>query len=218
MIPCPKCKTDNDDASKFCKGCGSSLAGGSFQDKKEKVLGEKKKGSNRLLLSLAAVAVVLAGVAYWLLAEKTTANPKMAAQPKALDRVDYTGQEIQMTDIPARVENGKISIPLDTVKDKKIVRFEYAGNGIKVPLVSYITLAGRVVTAIAVCEPCRSTRFRIKDKALVCNACNTQWSLDTLKGISGGCMNYPPEVIPSTVERDRIFIEEKVVVDWKPRV
>jgi hypothetical protein len=39
-----------------------------------------------------------------------------------------------------------------------------------------------------------------------------------LQGIKGGCMNYPPEVIPNTVENDRIVIEEKVVVGWKPRV
>jgi hypothetical protein len=30
-------------------------------------------------------------------------------------------------------------------------------------------------------------------------------------------MNYPPEVIPSTVEKGRILIEEKVVLGWKPR-
>jgi len=53
---------------------------------------------------------------------------------------------------------------------------------------------------------------------LVCNACNTEWGLETLKGIKGGCMNYPPEVIPSTIEKDRVLIEESVVLGWKPRV
>jgi len=89
---------------------------------------------------------------------------------------------------------------------------------LKIPLLSYMTLAGRVVTAVSMCEPCRSTRFHIKDKALVCNACYTEWNLETLQGIKGGCMDYPPEVIPNTVENDRIVIEEKVVVAWKPRV
>jgi hypothetical protein len=36
-----------------------------------------------------------------------------------------------MTDVSAKVENGKISIPLDVVKEKKIVRFEYEGNGLR---------------------------------------------------------------------------------------
>jgi uncharacterized membrane protein len=116
------------------------------------------------------------------------------------------------------VENGKIMIPVHVVKENKIVRFEYEGKGLKIPLLAYLTMAGRVVTAISMCEPCKSTRFHIKDKSMVCNACYTEWNLETLKGISGGCMNYPPEVIPNTVEKDSIMIDEKVVLDWKPRV
>ena len=58
----------------------------------------------------------------------------------------------------------------------------------------------------------------IKDKTMVYNACYTEWSLETLKGIKSGCMNYPPEVIPSSVEKGRILLDEKVVLDWKPRV
>jgi uncharacterized protein len=178
--------------------------------------GEKKK-SPWFFISLIVIAIVLGGVVFWIIHGKTTANPKIASQQKVMDRVDYAGQTIPMTDIVAKVEKGKISIPLDLVKEKKMVRFEYEGNGVKIPLLAYVTLAGRVVTAISMCEPCRSTRFHIQDKTLVCNACNTEWSLETLKGIQGGCVNYPPEVIPSTVEKDRVQIEEKVVLGWKPR-
>ena len=191
------------------------MAGSSFKDKREKVLGEKK--SPRILISLIIIALLLGGGVFWVIQRKTTVNPKIASQQKVIERVDYSGQTIPMTDIGAKVENGKISIPLDVVKEKKMVRFEYEGKDVKIPLLAYVTLAGRVVTAISMCEPCRSTRFHIQDKALVCNACNTEWSLETLKGIKGGCMNYPPEVIPSTIEKDRILIEEKVVLDWKPR-
>ena len=192
------------------------MAGSSFKDKKEKVLGEKKK-SPWFFISLIVIAVVLGGVAFWIIHGKITANPKIASQQKVMDRVDYAGQTIPMTDIVAKVEKGKISIPLDLVKEKKVVRFEYEGNGVKIPLLAYVTLAGRVVTAISMCEPCRSTRFHIQDKTLVCNACNTEWNLETLKGIQGGCLNYPPEVIPSMVEKDRVLIEEKVVLGWRPR-
>ncbi len=193
------------------------MAGSSFKDKREKVLGEKKK-SPWIFISLVVIALALGGVAFWVIQEKTTANPKIVPQQKVMEKVDYSGQAISMTDIVAKVENGKISIPLDVLKEKKMVRFEYGGKGVKIPLLAYITLAGRVVTAISMCEPCQSIRFRIQDKTLVCNACNTEWNLETLKGIKGGCMNYPPEVIPSTVEKDRVLIEEKVVLGWKPRV
>ena len=192
------------------------MTGSSFKDKREKVLGEKKK-SPWMFISLVVIALVLGGVAFWVIQGKITANPKIASQQKVIEKMDYSGQAVSMTDIVAKVENGKISIPLDAVKEKKMVRFEYGGKGLKIPLLAYVTLAGRVVTAISMCEPCRSTRFHIQDKAIVCNACATEWNLETLKGMKGGCMNYPPEVIPSTVEKDRVLIEEKVVLNWKPR-
>jgi len=217
MKVCPECQTKNEEASNFCKKCGFHMADYAFKDKRERVLNEKKRFP-RILLVLILIALLLGGITFWMMGKKTTANPKIASQQKVVERVDYSGQTIPMTDIGAKVENGKIIIPLDVVKEKKMVRFEYEGQGVKIPLLAYVTLAGRVVTAISMCEPCRSTRFHIQDKALVCNACNTEWSLETLKGIQGGCMNYPPEVIPSTVEKDRILIEESVVLGWKPRV
>lgn len=47
-----------------------------------------------------------------------------------------------MTDVQAMVENGKISIPVHVLKEKKIVRFEYEGKGMKIPLLAYLTMAG----------------------------------------------------------------------------
>jgi len=217
MKRCPKCQTKNEDSSNFCKQCGSELSSSSFEDKKEKVLGEQKKKFPWMFVSLIVVAFVLGGVAYWLIAGSSSTQSKIPSQ-KVTGRVDYTGQTIPMVDVQVKVENGKISIPLEVVIEKKLVRFEYVGQGLKIPLLSYITLGGRVVTAISMCEPCRSTRFHIKDKAMVCNACYTEWNLEDLKGIKGGCLNYPPEVIPNTVEKGRVLIDEKVVVNWKPRV
>lgn len=217
MKACPKCQMHNEDSSNFCKKCGFKISNVSFQDRKEKVLGEQERRFPWMLLSLIIIAIALGGIAYWLIRGASLTNPQISSQ-KVAERVDYTGQTIPMADIQAEVESGKISIPLDVVKEKKMVRFEYEGNGLKIPLLSYITMAGRVVTAISMCEPCRSTRFHIKDKTMVCNACYTEWNLESLKGIKGGCMNYPPEVIPNTVEKGRVLIDEKVVLNWKPRV
>ncbi len=216
MKACPKCKTENQESSRFCKKCGVQLSGSSFQDKKEKVLGEKKTRPYWAPLSLVVVAVLIGGVGYWVMRGETAADPRVSSQPKVGGKVDYAGQTIRMVDIQAKVENGKLSIPLDVVKEKKMVRFEYQGNG--VPLLAYVTPSGRVVTAVSMCEPCRSTRFHINDKKIVCNACGTEWNLETLKGIQGGCLNYPPDVIPSTIEKDRIQIDEKLITQWKPRV
>ena len=216
MKMCSKCQTKNDDANRFCKQCGTQFSDPSLHEKREKVLGGQKKSPWKLVVLILAV-FVLGGIAYWIIQEKTSSNPTVGS-PGVSGAIDYTGQTIRMTDIIAKVEKGNIAIPLNAVKDNKIVRFEYEGKGVKVPLLSYMTLAGRVVTAISMCEPCRSTRFHIQDKTLVCNACYTEWNLETLQGIKGGCMNYPPEVIPNTVENDQILIDEKLVVNWKPRV
>ena len=218
MRTCPKCQTKNQDSNNFCKKCGIPLSDSSFQDKKEKVLGERKRKSYWIPISLALIAIVLGGVGYWIIQGKSVADSKVSSQPKVSGKVDYAGQTIQMADIQAKVVNGKISIPLDVVMEKKMVRFEYEGNGIKIPLLSYITQSGRVVTAVSMCEPCRSTRFHIQDKTLICNACYTEWDLENLKGIKGGCLNYPPDIIPSKVEKNQILIDEKVVLNWKPRV
>ena len=216
MKACPKCQTKNQDSNNFCKKCGFQLSRSSFQDKKEKVLGEKRKKPYWVPISLAVLAIVLVGVGYWIIEGDTGSNPKVSTQPKLNEKVDYAGQSVRMADIQAKVENGKISIPLDLLKEKKMVRFEYQGNGL--PLLAYVTPSGRVVTAVSMCEPCRSTRFHINDRKIVCNACGTEWNLETLKGIQGGCLNYPPDVIPSTVEKDRIQIDEKMITQWKPRV
>ncbi len=220
MKACPKCQTKNQESSQFCKKCGVKLSSSTFQDKKEKVLDEKKGKLSWKVLSLAAVGVVvLAGFTYWLVQRGNAASdPRVSSQPKVVAKVDYAGQTIRMTDVSVKVENGKISIPLDVVIEKRMVRFEYEGNGVKIPIVSYITPAGKVITAVSMCEPCRSTRFHIQDKMLVCNACNTEWNLETLKGIQGGCLNYPPDVIPSTIVKNQIQIDEKIVAQWKPRV
>lgn len=218
MKACPKCKTKNQDSSNFCKKCGLQLSNSTFQDKKEEVLGEKKRKSYWLPISLAAIAIVALGIGYWVIQGDTGTSPKVSSQPKVGGRVDYTGQTVSMTDIQAKVGDGKISIPLETVMEKKMVRLEYDSQGVKIPLLSYITQSGKVVTAVSMCEPCRSTRFHIKEKTLVCNSCYTEWNLETLKGIKGGCLNYPPDVIPSTLEKGQILIDEKAVQNWKRRV
>jgi hypothetical protein len=218
MKACPKCQVKNQDSSRFCKKCGSSLSNSTFQDKKEKVLGEKKGKPFWFPLSLALIAILLGGVGYWIVQGGTPVNSEISSQPKVTGKVDYSGQKVQMVDIQAKAEKGKISIPLSEVLEKRMVRFEYEGKGVKIPLLAYITQSGKVVTAVSMCEPCRSTRFHIQGKTLVCNACYTTWNLETLKGVKGGCLNYPPDIIPSTVEKGRIQIDEKVVTQWKPRV
>ncbi|HSB06151.1 MAG TPA: Fe-S-containing protein [Thermodesulfobacteriota bacterium] len=181
-------------------------------------LSKRKTMSSRIFFLVAIVAVAIETAPIWILPGDTGAQPLAPSPPRASDKTEYWSKAIRMTDVSAKMENGKISIPLDFVKEKKIVRFEYEGNGVKIPLLSYITDGGNIVTAVSVCEPCRSTKFHIKDKLIVCNSCYTEWNLETLKGIKGGCLKYPPDVIPNKIDKGLILIDEKSVTQWKPRV
>jgi len=105
-------------------------SGSSFQEKKEKVLGGKKGRPSWLIVVLIVVVIALGGIAYWLIQGNTGASPKVSSQPKVSGKVDYIGQTVKMIDVVAKVENGKIMIPVDVVKEKKIVRFEYEGKGL----------------------------------------------------------------------------------------
>ena len=123
-----------------------------------------------------------------------------------------------MTDItvPAAVD-GKISLPLATIKEKKMIWFSYGAN--KTPVLAYVAPSGKIVTAISMCEPCRSERFHIEGDQLVCNACGTRWTLEELKGISGGCPEYPPEKLENQITGDKVSLSEKDILGVEtPRV
>ena len=61
MKACPKCQAKNQDSNNFCKKCGFQLSGSSFQDKKEKVLGDKRRKLYWVPISLAVFAALFSG-------------------------------------------------------------------------------------------------------------------------------------------------------------
>ena len=81
MTVCPECRTKNDDVSNFCKKCGFLLAGSSFKEKRERVLGEQRKYP-WVFISLVVITLVLGGLAFWIIHGRTTAHSKIATQQK----------------------------------------------------------------------------------------------------------------------------------------
>jgi hypothetical protein len=108
-------------------------------------------------------------------------------------------------------------LPLDVVKEKKFVKFDYAGSNYSTPLLAYLTEDGKAVTAISLCEPCDSKDFHIIGNSLICNSCGTTWDLNNLDAISGSCSKYPPDPIPSKVVGNEIQIDEYAVTSWVRR-
>jgi len=74
-------------------------------------------------------------------------------------------------------------------------------------LIIISTPKGKTISGIRVCEPCLSFSFQmIEGKYLRCDLCGTLWDIETLQGISGGCMNYPPPKL-TTGKLNGIVIE-----------
>lgn len=191
-----------------------TLAGG--EAKREKLLEEKKKFP---LVKVVVIFVVAAiPLAWFVFRDSPDASSGSVAGTKVMEKVSYRNQNVAMTRIDAAVAGGSVSIPADLIQEKKLVYFEYASGRKRVPLMAYVTPSGKLVTAVSMCEPCKSTKFHIENEQMVCNACFTRWTLEGLRGISGGCLEYPPDVVAHTIEGGNVKINERIVLDWKPRV
>jgi hypothetical protein len=186
------------------------------ESKRERLLGEKKRIPSWKIIAIILVALALP-VSWLILKEGSHAESKGITGTQVMDRVNYQNQSVSMTKVDVTVQKGAVEVPLDLVKNNKLVSFEYNRPDGRIPLLAYITPAGKLVTAVSVCEPCNSTRFRIEGNQMVCNSCFTRWDLETLKGISGGCLKYPPDTLPHEIQGGKLTVKELDLKNWKPR-
>lgn len=174
----------------------------------------RKGGSKGQLFLVLAVALMAGAAGYW--AFLRPGDPAEYGYDPVVQGAPG-GSSVRMTEIPTpAASNGRIALSLATIKEKKLIWFAYGTS--KTPVMAYIAPSGKIVTAISICEPCRSERFHIEGDELVCNACGTRWTLEDLQGISGGCPEYPPEKLENSISGDQVLISEKAVLTWKPRV
>ncbi len=198
-------------------GKGKSIKPMNSEAKREKLLGEKKKISTWKIILIILVAVGLP-VSWFIFKESPQAESPRLMATQVMEKVSYKDQSVPMVNVEASVQKGAVELALDLVKKDKLVYFEYQRPDGRIPLLAYITPSGKLVTAVSVCEPCRSTRFHIEGNQLVCNSCFTRWDLETLKGISGGCLQYPPATLSHAIQGGEVTIKELDLKNWKPRV
>lgn len=188
------------------------MEGGRFPSKREKLLGKPRSiplwKIIRNSFPFLIVGIFLAFAAWWIFESSSQDNAQLRYEKPSM---------IVMSKIDATVENGRIEIPIDEVKERKLISFEYQSRESKIPLLAYVTPSGKFITAVSTCEPCNSTHFHIEGNEIVCDSCLTRWSLDTLKGIQGGCLGYPPDTLFHTVDGGKLVIKEIDVQSWKPR-
>ncbi|PKM80605.1 MAG: hypothetical protein CVU89_12775 [Firmicutes bacterium HGW-Firmicutes-14] len=194
----------------------------SRRDKRNKFVEQKKSRTGTyFLVGILAIGVIVFG-AYKLLGQSDT-----PAGVTNVGEVDYNSQFIDPVQIDVIDSGGNIVIDLNKVKSDKAVTFDIPGinftlnNGTPfdyVPIIGYVSPKGNVIMATSLCEPCSGITFHFEGDHLVCNACGTRWELEGLKGISGGCTEYPPETFNYTVEGDKILIKRTDLENWQPRV
>lgn len=183
---------------------------------------ESKKRRKLVLISLCTLLVV--GVVTIVLSTKE-AIPGFDDKYSIGKSVNYTDKTIEMTEVKAEINNGQIKLSFDDLEKNKILYAMYdpnfdIGNGQKgLPVMAYLSPAGRVMVASSFCEPCYSRKFHIEGDVLVCNVCFTRWSLADLTGLGGGCTKYPPQELNYSVDEEngKIVINEDDLKDWKPR-
>jgi len=153
------------------------------------------------------------------------ASVRGSAHELAARRYDPSAR-VEQVAISPEYRDGEIHVALSEIDTASIVRFEVPDKRItlpngtsfdSLPVTIYVASSGKVVAAISLCEPCSGSTFHIRGTRLVCNACATLWSLETLKGIAGGCMDYPPDQVAYTVADGKLVLDENELRSWIPR-
>lgn len=185
--------------------------------KNQKFIQEKQSKAG-LYSIVGIVAVIIIIASYLAFGNKPSASVNAAAN--AGQKINYSSNDkLQQTVVESKVENGKaIVTTLSTVKEKKFIWTEYKANGKRIPLTAFVQPDGKVMVAVSYCEPCKGETFHITGNQIVCNVCGTVWDLQSLKGISGGCQTYPPEVLTYSLNGDNLEIPQTVLDAWAPRV
>lgn len=179
------------------------------------------KGLNRVQLLFMAI-VIIGGFGLWFMLSDTGEGERQRYTGGDYfigEQPDYRGRTIGMSSIDYQVTEGRITFALSEVLNKELVyMFHRTKNGQETPLMAYVSPEGRLVTAVAVCEPCLSLSFHMNGNELVCDSCGTRWQLNDLSGIAGGCLEYPPEEIPYQVQEGQVQVDLELVESWTPRV
>ncbi len=220
---CSQCGKSAAPNADFCTHCGNSFTGRrparrEWQDKREKVLRQHSPRRKRWVMP-ATIAALFVASFIWVYANLPEGgNPIVKAQPVVVEPVKYAPTAQEMFDIPSHVENGKILVSLDLVKERRFIAFNYESASAIVPMLVYVTTEGKVVTAVSMCEPCNSKRFHISGDELVCNSCGSTWKIKNLEAVAGGCSKYPPDAVPNIVVGNQIQIDEQLVAQWQRRI
>lgn len=190
------------------------------RDEKKQKFTQPQKNNTLLYSIIGIITVVIMIGTYFIVSNNNKPDASVPAAADIGQKMSYSSDnKLQQTKVESKVENGKaIVTTLSAVKEKKFIWTEYKANGKRIPLTAFVQPDGKVMVAVSFCEPCKGETFHITGNQIVCNVCGTTWDLQTLKGLSGGCQDYPPEALNYSLNGDNLEIPQAVLDAWKPRV
>jgi uncharacterized protein len=220
---CPQCGSEQKDTAKFCTQCGAA-AGPAETDRPMQARdlrtappAKDPMPKARYLIGglFAAILFILVFIFYnYLTIEE---HGVFARQPTVGDGRSYAERTVEMVDIPSRISDGYLVFSLDQVFEHELVRVEYQSPTATIPVLSYISPHGKLVTAISISEPCNATYFTIIDGAIKCNNCNARWEVGTMQALSC-CPNNYPDPIASEVIGNEVRISLTTLEEWRRRL
>jgi len=114
--------------------------------------------------------------------------------------------------------DGEIKVALSAVDDGEIHYYTADGTTFYV----HKNPQGNIRTRISLCEPCVGKTFTLFQGGLIvdCDVCHTRWDSDIYKGLYpepgenrvGGCEDFPPPHLPSTVTDDYLVIQKSDLI------
>jgi hypothetical protein len=221
---CPKCGSGQKEKANFCTKCGRAFSqpknGRAIETPMSKRMAPPKndpmpKARLAIIGLFTFIFIILFFIFYnYLTIEE---HSVIAAQPVVGDGRLYENRTISMVDVDSRVENGHLVFSLNDVLEYELVRVKYDSGTTNIPVLSYISPKGKLVTAISISEPCNATRFTIIDGAIKCDNCNAKWEVGTMQALSC-CPNNYPDPINSEVIGNEVRVSLSTLEDWRRRL
>jgi len=221
---CLRCGATTQREVKFCPNCGTEFDLTTPMNIPSSAFQVSKPFSSRAktfytFLALGIIATLSVAFFHYL---PGGVNPIIVNQPEVAMASPYLGQKLTpfvLSDNQVEIKNGIIRFDFNVLRDKKFIQFTYHNITNDEIVIAYISPAGKMVTAIGLCEPCGNSKFTTDETELV-SICGTRWKMDNLE-FSGGCgicQSHPPDPIPSSIDGSQVHIEESLVKNWKRRV
>jgi hypothetical protein len=187
----------------------------------------RKKGfsnGKKVLIGVTLIAVIV-----------IAASIALSSQPSQQEGQQQTGGSYPQNAAPVTYnspavsqDGSQVTVPVSSVNSSKLVfvdlklktpmqTLEYQGrtvplayyrNGEYLPLVLISTPSGNTVAGIRTCEPCGSFSFHIvKGTNLKCDTCGAEWRLEDFAPASGGCADYPPPKLSTSVNGGNVDVD-----------